>query len=127
MKEIINYINDNAIVASIITLIISTIIQIIFRYSDRRYNEKQENKRDRKEQFKNKAELYVIDEKVSKKNKPDISLFLTDFKATVNEDEDVLFYYRDEVLNKEKYKHMRFYLKNIGNADINQLDICVTS
>ena len=45
MKEILNFINNNAIVASLITLFLSTIIQVFFRRSDRRYNEKQENKK----------------------------------------------------------------------------------
>lgn len=41
MKNIFDFINNNAIVASLITLFISTIIQITFRKSDRKYNEKQ--------------------------------------------------------------------------------------
>ena len=31
------------------------------------------------------------------------------------------------IKKKEKYKHLRFYIKNIGNADVNQLDICATA
>ena len=39
MKEILNCINNNAIVASLITLIVSTLILVIFRRNDRKYNE----------------------------------------------------------------------------------------
>ena len=45
MKDILDFINNNAIVASLITLFLSTVIQVFFRRSDRRYNEKQENKK----------------------------------------------------------------------------------
>ena len=37
-----------------------------------------------------------------------------------------MFYYSKDILKKEKYKHLRFYVKNIGNADVNRLDICAT-
>lgn len=60
MKEILNFINNNAIVASLITLFLSTLIQVIFRRSDRKYNEKQENKKNRRKKFENKAE-FIID------------------------------------------------------------------
>ena len=43
MKNILNFINNNALIASLITLLITTIIQIIFRRNDRKYNEKIEN------------------------------------------------------------------------------------
>ena len=53
---------------------------------------------------------------------------MTNFKVKVSNNKDeVKFYYSKDVLNKRKYKHIIFYLKNVGHADINQLDICVTS
>ena len=59
---------------------------------------------------------------------PHIHLFMTDFNAKViNNKTDVEFNYSKDVLNKKKYSHLKFYLKNIGNADINQLDICATA
>ena len=127
MKDIFNYINNNAVVASLITLAITTIIQIIFRKSDRQYNEKQENKKERKQQLLNKAELHIEDKQWDSKKVPDISLFMTDFKVSINDKKDLEFYYSKDALKKDKYKHLRFYIKNIGNADINQLDICATS
>ena len=127
MKDIFNFINNNAVVASLITLAITTIIQIIFRKNDRKYNEKQENKKERKQQFLNKAELHIEDKKWDSKEKPDICLFMTDFKVLINDKKDVEFHYSQNVLKKDKYKHLKFYIKNIGNADINQLDICATA
>ena len=126
MKKIFNFINNNAIVASLITLFITTIIQIIFRKSDRKYNEKQESKKEKKHQFINKAELHIEDKQWDSKEEPDISLFMTDFKTSINDKKEVEFHYSKDVLKKNKYKHSRFYIKNIGNADINQLDICTT-
>ena len=127
MKDIFNFINNNAVVASLITLGITTIIQIIFRKNDRKYNEKQENKKERKQQFLNKAELHSEDKKWDSKEKPDICLFMTDFKVSINDKKDVEFHYSKDALKKDKYKHLKFYIKNIGNADINQLDICTTA
>ena len=127
MKDIFNFINNNAVVASLITLGITTIIQIIFRKNDRKYNEKQENKKERKQQFLNKAELHIEDKQWDSKEKPDISLFMTDFKVSINDKKDVEFHYSKDALKKDKYKHLKFYIKNIGNADINQLDICTTA
>jgi len=127
MKSVFDFINNNAIVASLITLVITTIIQIVFRKSDRKYEEKKYKKKERKEQFFNKAELYIEDKQLDSKGNPDICLFMTDFKAIVNDEKEVIFNYRKDVLKKNKYKHLRFYIKNIGNADINQLDICVVA
>ena len=127
MKEVFDFINNNAVVASLITLLFSTIIQIRFRKNDRKYNEKQESKKDKKQQFINKAELHIEERQWGFKKEPDISLFMTDFKTTINDEKDVEFHYSKGVLKNDKYKHLRFYIKNIGNADINQLDICVTA
>lgn len=128
MKEILNFINNNAIVASLITLFITTITQIIFRISDRKYNEKQDNRKERRKQFENKAELIIDNSIVDDGLIPHINLFITDFHAKVTKNkEDVEFYYSNDVNNKKKYKHLVFYMKNIGNADINELYICATS
>ncbi len=127
MEDIFYFINNNAIAASLITLFITTIIQIAFRKSDRKYNEKQENKKERKQQFLNKAEFHIEEKQWDSKKELDIRLFMTDFKASINDKKDVEFYYSKDILKKEKYKHLRFYIKNIGNADVNQLDICVTA
>lgn len=128
MKEILNFINNNAIVASLITLFLSTLIQVVFRRSDRKYNEKQENKRNRRKEFENKAELIIDNNMEDDGTIPYIHLFMTDFNAKViNNKTDVEFHYSKDVLNKKKYSHLKFYLKNIGNADINQLDICATA
>lgn len=128
MKDILNFINNNAIVASLITLFLSTVIQVFFRRSDRRYNEKQENKKNRRKEFENKAE-FIIDNNIEDDGTiPHIEIFMTDFNAKViNNKTDVEFYYSKDILNKKEYNHLKFYLKNIGNADINQLDICATA
>ncbi|MBQ6841172.1 MAG: hypothetical protein IJO63_03565 [Bacilli bacterium] len=128
MKEILNYINNNAILASLLTLLVSTIIQIFFRRSDRKYNEKQEKKKNKRNQFENKPEFVIVNGLDNYESIPHIDLFMTDFIANVAKDKtNVEFYYFKDVLNKEKYKHLRFCLKNIGNTDIDYLDICVTS
>ena len=128
MKEVLNFINNNAIVASLITLFLSSLIQVFFRRSDRKYNEKQENKRNRRKEFENKAEFIINNNMEDDGTIPHIHLFMTDFNVKViNNKTDVEFHYSKDVLNKKKYSHLKFYLKNIGNADINQLEICATA
>ena len=127
IRKIIDFINNNAIIASLISIAVSTIISILMKKSDRRYDEKRERIKERKQEFLNKAELHIEDKKWDSKEKPDICLFMTDFKASVTKEKDVEFHYSKDVLKKDKYKHLKFYIKNIGNADINQLDICVTN
>ena len=128
MKNIFNFINNNAIVASLITLAITTTIQIIFRRNDRKYNERIENAKERKKQFENKAELMIDNFMEDDGTIPHIYLIMSDFEVkVVNNKDEVEFYYPKDILDNNKYKHLIFYMKNIGNADINQLDICVTS
>lgn len=128
MKDILNFINNNAIVASLLTLLLSTVIQILFRISDRMYNEKQELRKARRKQFENKPEFIIEDNIEDDGTIPRINLFMADFNAkAVNNRKDVEFYYSKDVLNKKKYDHLKFYLRNIGNSDISQLDICATS
>ena len=126
MKNILKFINDNAIVASFITLAISTIIQMIFRKSDRKYNEKQENRRNKKKAIENKAILYIDENVKNEISIPCVNVLMSDFNVKVTND-DVEFYYPNDILNKEKYKHLVFYVRNVDKASINQLDICVTS
>ena len=125
MKEVLNFINNNAIVASLITLFLSTVIQVLFRRNDRKYNEEQENKKNRKKEFQNKAEFIIDNNMEDNETIPHIHLFMTNFNAKIINN-NVECYYSKDVLDKKKYGHLNFYLKNIGNADINQLDICVT-
>ncbi len=128
MKEILNFVNNNAGVVSLITLMVTIVFQIIMTKSDRRYNEKQENKKNRRKEFENKAEFIIDNNMEDDGTIPHIKIFMTDFDVKViNNKTDVEFYYSKDILNKKKYNHLKFYLKNIGNADINQLDICATA
>lgn len=128
MKEILNFVNNNAGVVSLITLMVTIVFQIIMTKSDRKYNEKQENKKNRRKEFENKAEFIIDNNMEDDGTIPHIEIFMTDFDAKViNNKTDVEFYYSKDILNKKKYNHLKFYLKNIGNADINQLEICATA
>lgn len=128
MQKILSFINSNAIIASFITLSINLIIQIVFRKNDRKYSSDRENKAKKKREFENKAELNIRSNIVKDDSIQCIKVIISDFKVKLSEDKnDVDFYYPQNILEKEKYKHLIFYIQNIGNADINQLDICVTS
>lgn len=125
MNNIINFINNNAIVASLITLFLTTIIQIAFRKSDRRYNESREVKKESIRQFENKAEFIIDDNKLTNNGKSDLQLLMINFKTElVNEKKEVEFYYPQNILDNKEYRHFRICLKNIGNADVKSLYIC---
>ena len=128
--KVLKFINDNAIlasaIASVITIAINTIIQIVFKKSDRKYEEKMEKKKQQREEILNKAEFHIENKKWGMTERPDISLFMTDYKVSLGDDNELEFHYNENVLNKSKYEHLQIYIKNIGNADINQMDICVT-
>ena len=93
MKDIFNFINSNAIVASLITLSISSIIQIIMKKSDRKYEENRERKKEKRQEFLNKAEFHIDGKHWDSKEKPDICLFMTDFNASLTKENVVVFNY----------------------------------
>ena len=127
MEKVINFINNNAIVASLITLFMSTIIQVLFKISDRKYNEKCENIKERRKQFENKAEFIIFNDLEEETTIQKIELVMTDFKyQIIDHIPGVEFYYSNDILDSKKYKHLKFCLKNIGNADVNQLTLCAT-
>lgn len=128
MGKVLDFINNNAGVLSLITLVVTIVSQYAMNKSERRYKEKQENKKEKKLQYENKGE-FIVDNKVNNDGTiPHIELIMTDFEVKLTKNkEDVDFFYSKDILNKKKYKHIVIYLKNIGKSDIKYLDICVTS
>ena len=110
----------------ILIAIVQFFTQLIFRKMDKKNNLSRELDKKDYEEFQKKAEFYL--DKLPKKN-PDISLIMSNFECKLfhNKTPDIAFYYDKDILNSKKYEHMQFYLKNIGGADVNQLDICVCS
>lgn len=54
--------------------------------SDRKYESKKENRKEKKQEFLNKGELHIEDKKWDSKEKPDICLFMSDFKASISDE-----------------------------------------
>ena len=127
IMKILKFINENAIVATLNGIGVETIIRYINRRSDRKYDKDKEKRADEKYKLLHKAKLHIEDKKWDSKETPNINLFMTDFQVSLDDKENLEFQYRKNVLNEKKYKHMRFYLKNIGDSDINELNICVVS
>lgn len=128
MKKIFDYLNNNAVATSLITLFFSSLIQFFFRKSDRKYNDLKEREKRKKTQFENKAELIIVNKVNNEHFYQCLKMIISDFKVKVSKDrKNVDFYYPKHILNHHKYKHLIFYMKNIGNADINELYICPTS
>lgn len=132
MNNTLNYINSNAIVASLIGIVIawllSTFTSICISNKERKDRLKEESNREKRKQYENKAELRIEKYMWDNSTIPNIKLFMTDFKVDISKDKkEISFLYNKNTLNRKKYKHLKFYIKNIGNADINQLDVCVCS
>lgn len=117
IKIIFQFINNNAI----ITLFVTTITQILLNKSNRQHDEKKE----KRQEFYNKAELRIVKKQWNSKETPDICLFLTHFKPVLSKNQKIECVYDKGIIRKSSHRHLRFYIKNIGNADINRLDICV--
>lgn len=127
IMKILKIINENAILATLIGIVIETTIRWFSKRSDRKYDREKEERENEKYKLLNKAKLHIEDKKWDSKETPDISLFMTDFQVNLDDKDNLEFHYRKDVLNDKEYKHMKFYIKNIGNSDISELNICVAS
>lgn len=119
MKGLIDYISNNGIITGL--------VNIIIRKNDRNREDEKEKSKIRREEFNNKAKFHIENKKWDSKENPDIKIFLTDFKVNIDDNRNIDFIYREDVLNRRNYKHIQFYLKNVGKSDVEQIDICVTN
>lgn len=129
MKEIFDYVSSNSFLTTIIGVIvgglISSLTSIYISSKERKEHKKEELIKEERRKFENKAELKI--EKVLSKsnNKADIEVFIAPFKIDYKDDfKNYELSYPKEIKNKKMYKYKEFHIRNIGNADINELDIC---
>lgn len=127
MKEVFDYISNNAFLTTIIGVIVGAVFSMLgsiyISNKERKERRIEEKQREEKEYYKNKPELRVI--KNSGIIVPDISVFISSYKVKfkdLKEEYDAIF--PKEILNKKKYKYIDYELKNIGRTDINYLYIC---
>lgn len=109
---------------SIIGPIITGIVSIGGIFLKHYLDKKDEKEKEEKEEIKNKGELYL--ENTNKIiNNTEIETFLipydVDFTSGIG-GYNIVF--PDGFKNKRNHRYMDFYLKNIGNSDINELYIC---
>lgn len=127
MKEIFDYISNNSFLTTIIGVIIGGLISFFTSTYDRKQRLKEEIARETRRQYENKAELKIENVLMESNNKPDIEVFLSPFKVDYSkEGEKYSFLYPKDIKNRKKHKYKEFIIKNIGKADINELDICAT-
>ena len=128
MRQIFDYINNNSFLATIIGIILGWFLNNISNKKERKIRKKEEFDREKRKQYENKAELLIDNNMEDNGLIPVIKIFLSDFDVEYTKDkQNFNFKYSEDILDNKKYKRKVFYLKNIGNADINQLDICVAS
>lgn len=122
MKNILEYLNNNALAASFITFILSTIIQIIFRINDR----KSRLADIRREESYNKPEFMIENNYTDDHEIPRLKLLISDYK--IKKTKNGIDYILDKnITNNKKYKHLYFYIRNIGKSNINELGIAVSN
>lgn len=129
MEKIFDYISNNSFLTTIIGVIvgglISSLTTIYVSSKERKDKKKEDLKKEKIRQFENKAELKIEKTLQKSNNKADIEVFLLPYKVEYTDDfEKYNFIYPKEIKNKKLHKYKEFHIKNIGNSDINQLDIC---
>lgn len=129
MKEILDYISNNSFLTTIIGVIIgglmSSLTSIYVSSKERKDRKKEEQDKEKLRQFENKAELKIEEVLEESNNKADIEVFLLPFKVDYTDGfKNYKFIYPEGIDNKKMHKYKEFHIKNIGNSDINQLDIC---
>ena len=126
MKNIINYFNNNAFVASIITLLLSALITVFINIIERKQSRKDIIKdRDRDERL-NKGE-FRMDRYIKGEFNDNIDLIYTDYKVKFNENrmEDII--YDKKIIDNMQCETIYFPLKNIGNKEICEFYITVNN
>lgn len=127
MQKIFRFINENAIVASIITLFLNALLNFIitnyFKKKDISERKKEIIRQENQKHFENKPELYVVenDEKLS----VSISVFLGMFKVKYNDNKNFKIIYSKSIKNRNKHNFKDIVLENIGKSDIECLDLCL--
>lgn len=131
MKEIFDYINNNSFLTTIIGVIVGGLItsltSIYTNNKNIKERKKEEYNKEMKRQHENKAELKLIENLENSNLVPNIEVFFAPFEVKYKGSyKDYEMIYPDNITNKENHKYKDYCLKNIGNSDINQLDICAT-
>lgn len=113
---------DNAVIGAIV----GGTIALIGNAINRHYNKKDEVEKDRKERFKQKAELYIDKNPKTNADTVKMEVIFTEYNAKLDKNGYAEIIYPKEHKNNN-YKEVTLYLKNIGSADINELEIAVAT
>ena len=129
MREIFDYINTNSFLTTIIGVIvggfISSATSIYLSSKDLKERRKDEARRENERKYENKAEFKL--EKVVEMGteKPTLEAFLVPYRYEYTNDfKKCEIIYPEDIKEKTKYKYIHYYLKNIGNSDVNELALC---
>ena len=117
---------DSSIIAAAIGAIVGGAIALIGNAVNRHYNKKDEAEKDRKERFKQKAELYIDKNPKTNADTIKMEVIFTEYNAKLDKNGYAEIIYPKEHKNNS-YKEITLYLKNIGSADINELEIAVAT
>lgn len=119
MDQIIDYLNNNALVTSLCTLFLSELCAIITVIVDRRIERKNKERDDKKEEFRNKGELRV-DKTKKTKHCDRINIIYSSYKKSGEE-----YIINKEIMSYEKVDYIYLPLTNIGKVPIKEMYITV--
>lgn len=118
----IDYFNNNAFVASIITLLLSTIINMLVISFERKLNNKESNRERKRNEKINKGE-FRIDRFLREEPNDTLKLIYTDYSKNKINDRKFDCYYNKKVINKKYLDKIVIPLKNIGKINISEMYI----
>ena len=131
MQPFLDFLKNNAGLVAILGVIVGwglSSLTSLFLY---RRQKKDDEEKDRKERFKHKGELLASDgmsipnEKIY--NAKNLNALFCSYKANLNINGEVDVEFPKGINNIKKLKHHMVYLENIGESDINELEIAVES
>lgn len=119
MKNIIDYFNNNAFAASLITLFLSAVITIIINIVDKAIDRKNKNKDKKELEYQNKGELR-IEERTKLKFNDQINVLYSSYdnKGTI---------INKKIINPNCIDYIYLPMQNIGKAAIRELHIAVNN
>ena len=122
MKNIIDYFNNNAFAASLITLFLSAVITIIINIVDKAIDRKNKNKDKKEIEYQNKGELRIERRKL--KFNDQINVIYASYKTEDGGDKCVI---NKKLFNPSNLDYFYLPMQNLGKTAIRELHIAVNN
>ena len=124
----IDFLNNNAGFAAILGVIVGWILSSLTSFILYRRQKKDDEEKDQKERFKHKAEfIYNQWSRDNGDNTKRLEVIFCTYKPSMEKAGEINIAYPKNLSNKTKLKTEYFYFENIGESDINELEVAVSN